>query len=215
MPVAPDGIRLAPDGTSSAPDGIRLAPNGTRRPRLNVGGARRSRGFSLIEVLVAVIVVAIGLLGLAKMESLALSSTGVASLRSLIAIQASSLAASMHANRGFWASGDANVPYTVDPVNNTWSTAAACTTAGSSACNPQQMAFYDLQQWQIAMQALTKSYTANITCTTINFPVNCLIVIQWTENVVSNNGSAVAGQQQSFTNQQSLMIPTYKVYVQP
>ncbi|HEX3847341.1 MAG TPA: type IV pilus modification protein PilV [Steroidobacteraceae bacterium] len=188
-----------------------------RRCGPELGRARRSRGFSLIEVLVAVIVVAIGLLGLAKMESLALSSTGIASLRSLVAIQASSLAASMHANRGYWASGDAPATTLVDAFTNNFSAAAACTTTGSGACTPQNMAFYDLQQWQLAMQALipSKAYNATITCTQAIFPVNCTVNIQWTENVLINNGSATAATQQSFNSNQSLMIPTYIVYVQP
>ena len=42
---------------------------------------RRSRGFSLVEILVALIVSSIGLLGLAKMEALALASTDVAGTR--------------------------------------------------------------------------------------------------------------------------------------
>jgi type IV pilus assembly protein PilV len=151
------------------------------------------------------------------MESLALNSTGVASLRSLVAIEASSLAASMHANRGYWASGDAPASTPVDAFTNNYASAVACTTAGSGACTPQQMALYDLQQWQQAMQALipSKAYNAAIACTTAGFPVNCTITIQWTENVIVNNGSATAGQQQSFISNQSLMIPTYVVYVQP
>src|SRR5262249_11240834 len=85
-----------------------------RRRRLQLKGslpmnAKRSlrayRGFSLVEVMVALAITAVGLLGLAKMESLAVSSTQVASARSLAAIQASSLAAAMHANPGYWASG--------------------------------------------------------------------------------------------------------------
>ena len=61
-----------------------------------------ARGFSLIEVLVALVVVSIGLLGIAKMQAIAYSSTGVASKRSLAAIEAASLASSMHANRAYW-----------------------------------------------------------------------------------------------------------------
>lgn len=180
---------------------------------LKPGNPRRSaaRGFSLVEVLVAVVIVAIGLLGLAKMESVALSSTGVASIRSLVAIEASSLAASMHANRGYWNSGNAQASYTVDAFSNNYSGAAACTTAGTSACTPQQMALYDLQQWQLAMQALipSKAYTATVNCTTAIFPVNCTINIQWTESITA------ADAQQSFTANQSVTIPTYTIYVQP
>ncbi|MGH8302669.1 MAG: type IV pilus modification PilV family protein, partial [Steroidobacteraceae bacterium] len=57
---------------------------------------RRSRGFSLIEVLVALIVLSVGLLGIAKMEALALASNAVAGRRALAAIEAASLADSMH-----------------------------------------------------------------------------------------------------------------------
>ncbi len=62
-----------------------------------------SQGFSLVEVMVALVVLSIGLLGIAKMQALSLSSTTIASMRSLAALEASSLAAAMHENRGYWA----------------------------------------------------------------------------------------------------------------
>jgi type IV pilus assembly protein PilV len=169
---------------------------------------RRSSGFSLIEVLVALVVTSIGLLGLAKMESLALSSTGVASSRSLAAIEASSLAASMHSNRGYWGAGRAPASTTVNnSVTNNFSTAIACTTPGTSACTVDQMAFYDLQQWAIALQAVLPGYNATITCSTSGFPVNCTIQIQWVENAVAANAAQ--------TNLVALQAPTYTVYVEP
>src|ERR1700730_15922206 len=61
---------------------------------------RPQRGFTLIEVMVAVIVLSAGLRGVAKMQALALSSTNVANVRSIAAIEAASLAATMHENRG-------------------------------------------------------------------------------------------------------------------
>jgi type IV pilus assembly protein PilV len=71
----------------------------------------RVRGFSLIEVMVALFVTAVGLLGIAKIQALAYASTGSASVRSVVALEAAGLAASMHANRLYWTSG--NVPATI------------------------------------------------------------------------------------------------------
>jgi type IV pilus assembly protein PilV len=176
------------------------------RMQANIFSQANGRGFSLVEVLVALVVCSIGLLGLAKLESVALSSTGVASGRSLAAIQASSLAAAMHANPGYWAAGFAPATTTVSAANN-FSTAAACLTAGATSCVPSDMAAYDLQQWAIALQALLPGYYATISCSTAAFPVTCTIQIQWTENAVAANAQQ--------TNMAGMQLPTYVLYVQP
>ncbi|TLY62557.1 MAG: prepilin-type N-terminal cleavage/methylation domain-containing protein [Gammaproteobacteria bacterium] len=62
----------------------------------------RSRGFSLVEVMVAVIVICVGLLGIAKLQALSLSNTTTSRLRALAAIQVASVAAAMHSNRQYW-----------------------------------------------------------------------------------------------------------------
>jgi type IV pilus assembly protein PilV len=160
----------------------------------------------LVEVMVALIVCSVGLLGLAKMESLALVSTSVASARSLAALQASSMAAAMHANRGYWAAGLAPATTIVDAtVNHNFSAARSCTTGG--ACSVNEMAAYDLQQWAVALFPLLPSYSGLITCNTGTFPVNCTIQITWVENAVAANGSqtAITG----------LQAPTYVLYVEP
>ncbi len=172
-----------------------------RRPR-----SHRSSGFSLVEVMVALVICSIGLLGLAKMESLALSSTGVASSRSLAAIQASSLAAAMHANPGYWQAGLAPATTTVSATNN-YSGAAACLTAGATSCTPTLLAAYDLQQWAIALHALLPGYLATINCSTAGLPVTCTIQIQWVENAVAANAKQ--------TNIGALQVPTYVLYVEP
>jgi type IV pilus assembly protein PilV len=82
----------------------------------------RAKGFTLTEVLVALIIIAIGTLGIAKMQALALSSTGASRSRALAALEASSLAAAMHANRAYWAGTPANVTVT--------------TSVGSTGVNP-------------------------------------------------------------------------------
>jgi len=168
--------------------------------------AMRMRGFTLIEVMVALVVCAIGLLGLAKMEALALASTSVAGSRSLAAIEASSLAAAMHANPGYWAGGFAPATTIVNAANN-FSAAPPCLTPGATSCIPSAMANYDLQQWAIALNAVLPGYLATISCSTTGFPVTCTIQIQWTENAV-----AVSTAQNQIG---ALATPTYILYVQP
>lgn len=73
----------------------------------------RARGFSLVEVLVALLVISIGLLGIAKMQALALSNTNGGRLRALAAIEAASLAATMEAERNYWGNITSNVTATV------------------------------------------------------------------------------------------------------
>lgn len=67
---------------------------------------RAAHGFSMVEVLVALIIISVGLLGIAKMQALLLADTGVSRTRSLIALEASSLADSMHADRSYWANAN-------------------------------------------------------------------------------------------------------------
>lgn len=172
-------------------------------------GYRRARGFSLMEVMVALVVSTIGLLGLAKMEALAMSSTGVASSRSLAAIEASSLAAAMHANPGYWQAGTAQASYVISgtATTNPYAASPPCTLTGASSCNTQAMAFNDLNQWAAAVSQVLPGYLATINCSQAQFPVTCTIQLQWTEN-----GVAVNAQQ---TQMNSLVTPTYVLFVQP
>jgi type IV pilus assembly protein PilV len=172
-------------------------------------GRRRARGFSLMEVMVALVVSTVGLLGLAKMEALAMSSTGIASSRSLAAIEASSLAAAMHANPGYWQAGTAQASYLISgtATTNPYAASPACTLTGTSSCSPQAMAYNDLNQWAGAVSQVLPGYLATINCSQANFPVTCTIQLQWTEN-----GVAVNAQQ---TQMNSLVTPTYVLFVQP
>jgi type IV pilus assembly protein PilV len=89
---------------------------------------QRSRGFTLVEVMVALIIIAIGTLGIAKMQALALASTSASRSRALAAIEASSLAAAMHANRAYWGSSAA----TPGNITVTTATGTATTTSDSA-----------------------------------------------------------------------------------
>lgn len=182
--------------------------------------AGREAGFSLIEVLVSLVIVSVGLLGIAKMQALAYSSTGVASKRSLAAIEGSSLAASMSANRSYWAAGLAPATITIngtaiasaDPV---LSTVVFCT--GGFSCSPSQVAAYDLQSWAQGLKPLLFNDQVTITCTKGVTPVNCVITMTWTENSVAltSQEAAAATAALAANTPAAMQLPSYTLYVQP
>jgi type IV pilus assembly protein PilV len=170
--------------------------------------------------MVALVVCSIGLLGLAKMESLALASTSVAGTRSLVALEAESLAARMHADRGYWAGGFALATTTLQGANGTLTLSnaalpiatASCTTPGANSCVPATMAAFDLAQFGNALTKVVPYYLTTITCSTTGLPVTCTIQIQWSETAVAMNAQQTTGGGGDIT---SLAAPTYTLFVQP
>jgi type IV pilus assembly protein PilV len=176
----------------------------------------RSAGFSLVEVLVALIVLSVGLLGIAKMEALALSNTSVASRRSLASIEAASLADSMHANRGYWSTA-ANVAITVagtQVTNAPGNTGANCAAA---ACAAVDLASYDLQSWANALNSLLPDDQATVGCNQAT-PLECTITIQWSEQAIGLHTAQVQAASTPANEtaaNTTIQNPTYTLYVEP
>jgi type IV pilus assembly protein PilV len=181
----------------------------------------RSRGFTLVEVMVSLFVISIGLLGLAKIQALAYASTSTASMRSLVALQAAGLAASMHANREYWGLGlqPATITITGAPsgatvapsLNAGAATANFCNFGQSAPCTPTQLAAYDVYTWSTALNNMlgNSNWSAIINCAIGTTPVNCQVTITWNENAVSVNSQSASNTTNATFN------PTYILYVEP
>lgn len=178
-----------------------------------------SRGFSLVEVMVALVVIAVGLLGIAKMQALALASTTTASMRSLAAIEAASLAASMHTNRAYWSTSAAQTTtisgstITTDDAALTAQITAApsCVQGGTAPCSPTQLAAYDLTEWVAALNQLLPNVTGTISCPNLTPPLSCTIQISWSEKAVAINSQEAS----NATTTEAFQTPTYTLYVEP
>jgi type IV pilus assembly protein PilV len=198
------------------------------------------RGFTLLEVMVALVIIAIGMLGIAKMQGLAMSSTNASRSRALAAIEASSLAAAMQANRNFWSSATSAPPSVSIAISGgtptiTTGTAALssaltnaagslCTGTGmtlscycvvGSSCTPSLqadgMAANDLFDFAQGLATFLPTATATVACVTTDTPVDCTISISWNENTV-----ALTSQEASQIASAGSTVPVnFNLYVVP
>ncbi|HEY0802130.1 MAG TPA: type IV pilus modification protein PilV [Steroidobacteraceae bacterium] len=185
-------------------------------------GRARSSGFTLLEVMIAVVITAIGLLGIAKIQALAYASTSSASARSLVASQAAGLAASMHANRSYWSTGTAPSPLTISTsttgttttttINDIGlqGTSTSCKMVGTvvTNCTPATLAAFDLHTWGNALGNMLPNSNVLTTIVCGNIPVTCTITVSWSEKQVAVNTQAAATTSTTFN-------PTYILYVEP
>jgi type IV pilus assembly protein PilV len=100
-------------------------------------------GFTLIEVLIALVVVAVGMLGIAKLFIVALQNSASTSSGTAAVSLAADLADRIRANRTATAAYQANSPVAAAP--GTVCVGGALSFA--QVCTPAQMAAYDLYLW--------------------------------------------------------------------
>lgn len=153
-------------------------------------------GFSLIEVLVTLVLVSTGLLGFAKLQASSLSNTQTARVRSLVALQAYSLAGAMYANRQYWGSALAPSALTVSggAVHDPAGVLSVERDCRGTSCTPTQMAAHDLQRWAAELQRQFPTHTAAVRCVPrVPQPSHCRIEVSWQERSVAINRSTLTG----------------------
>lgn len=187
----------------------------THRHGISIVARAKAGGFTLLEVLIALGITAIGLLGVAKMQALAYSSTGTAGSRSLVAFHTASLASLMRANRTYWSGNGPSswaTPYTltitiaggVITLSDLNGTAATSTFAnnycavgggGAPCSNSTTLAANDLHMWADGLNKLIPSGNSKtfINCPAGVTPISCTIQVTWNENTVGINKQSASG----------------------
>lgn len=130
---------------------------------LKLASRRAARGFTLVEVLVALLVLAFGLLGAASLQTFAMRNTHSADSRSVALYLAYDIIDRIHANAYSCTQGSAHpaagssgfpgdcydLVSTPASYNNFSASPPASTCFGSSVtCTPAQLAAADLWSWQ-------------------------------------------------------------------
>jgi type IV pilus assembly protein PilV len=131
--------------------------------------ARRQQGFSLVEAMVALVVLSVGMLGIAGLYVTTLRSGGGAIYRMQAVNLASDLADRIRVNRG------ANVLYAGAAANNN------CYGAGAVDCTPAQMAANDLLVWQAQVQNILPGGNGVVAVNGAAVPYAYTITVNWVE----------------------------------
>lgn len=152
---------------------------------------RKQQGFSMIEVLVTLMIIALALLGAAGLQAYAMRTSQGGQFRSQAVFLVADLAERMEANKigavaGSYVQGTSSTP-------NTLSTACS-----SSACTPTDLATYDLSQWQNAIAALLPQSSWTVTQTVSGNPSTYTITVSWVDRR-SNTAYASTGSGETFS----------------
>lgn len=127
-------------------------------------------GFSLIEVLIAIVVFSFGLLGIAGLMTVSIRSNHNGYLRSQAIISVSNMASKMRANVGGLWKGKYNGAAPTNAEN-------ACTKA--APCNREALALYDMSEWGKSLNQLLPNGRGNIRCPVIAPPAGILSSGEW------------------------------------
>jgi len=141
------------------------------RQSSHLTGFRQQRGLSLLEVLVAIVILTIGLLGVARMQASGLVSTDRAYQRSQATVLAYDIADRMRANPSSFNN------YLSDTMEAADATAqSGC--VSTSGCTTAQMAENDLYEWNAALQAALPGAVGTVSQAGTLFTVG----INWDDN---------------------------------
>jgi type IV pilus assembly protein PilV len=140
---------------------------------MNIAAAQnRSQGFTLVESLVALVILSIGMLGIAALHVEGLRSARGALTRTTAVTLASDIADRIRANRG------ATVEY--GAVVTSADTNANCL-PGGAGCTVADLAHHDKAVWLGAIEASLPGGTGTIDCDDSDVPATYTITVTWSE----------------------------------
>ena len=140
-------------------------------------GSKRVEGFSLIEVLIALMILSVGSLGIAAMMALSLQNKNSAYSRAQASDLAYTILDRMRANRATAIQHDYDVTLGTTPVNPPSDSCIGI----AADCSPKQIADLDLAQWKRSLAAILPSGDGSIRTVGLNQMTEVTITIQWND----------------------------------
>jgi type IV pilus assembly protein PilV len=141
-------------------------------PVLRPNPARTQAGFSMIEVLISLVLIAVAMFGQAGLQLNALKFSKSGALRMQAVLLSAEIAERMESNK----TGAIAARYVVATSSTPSSASIDCLT---TACNSTALADYDLADWQTRVAATLPGSSWQIAQTTTGNPSTYTIVLSW------------------------------------
>ena len=144
---------------------------------------KHSRGFTIIEVLVAMVILSFGVLSLGVLQLSALQNTQGGYLRSQATILAYDIVDSMRTNIPAVTSGDYRIAFAAD-------TPATVNCYGALAdCSTNQMASADLNRWRTVLSNYLPAGNGQVDTVTIGGTTQVTVAITWLDPYSVESGN--------------------------
>lgn len=162
----------------------------------------RQGGFSMIEVLISLVLIAVAMLGQAGLQANALRFAKSGALRMQAVFLSNELAERMESNKTGAIAGN----YVVASASSTVLTSA--TDCMTSACSSSVLAAYDMAEWTARVAATLPSATWQITQTTTGNPSTYSMVLSWQDRRADSTRTTydTTGTTETFTVTSSRVI---------
>ncbi len=121
---------------------------------MNIKSIHKDKGFTLIEILITVLILSIGLLGLAGLQVTSMKNNHSSYLRTQATLLAYDIIDRMRANPNSVAAGQYEVKgaYTITTSSTPYTVSAPAATANcktTTGCSTSEMANTDINQWRV------------------------------------------------------------------
>lgn len=134
----------------------------------------RQAGFSLIEILVTLLLIAFALLGIAGLQAYAMRANKGGQLRTQAVILVADLVERMEANKDGAIAGS----YVLSEASTPPSTSTACV---SGSCSSENLASFDLANWQNTIFSALPQSSWKVEQTTSGNPSVYSVTIKWAD----------------------------------
>jgi type IV pilus assembly protein PilV len=163
---------------------------------MHINSQHKQKGFSLIEALVAFLILSVGMLGIASLQTMSLKSGHTAAMRTVAVMKVEEILESMRSNPTVISDPAVISNYAAGPADMGTDNGCSQTAVPAAACTPAQMAQDEMFRWKRSLIEALPNNAATTATVVITPPappatMNLVVVsVNWSERDLDTGNAA-------------------------